>query len=247
MPLLEFCWLWIFPWIKLSWHSCSVWDKPGWLNWFWQFLCERLPSFNWKEFWYSYAWSHSFCERRTSFCMRHISKKLCRFLLMFWLALLHSGSYFFILYNHLLHLCAWFFILFHLTLPRFTQSTHLPMFLSLETLTSIIRTGLPILLELITLNTIIISNDLTQMVNVPTRIPDCDSHSPSLLDLFLLTLVFVLPWLSLHWGFLIMLLPQFPSKFTTGYPVSSHRLWLFLCWLRQSLWSFERYSMGGYL
>ena len=29
------------------------------------------------------------------------------------------------------------------------------------------------------------SNDLTQMVNFPTRIPDCDSRSPALLDLFL--------------------------------------------------------------
>ena len=39
----------------------------------------------------------------------------------------------------------------------------------------------------------IISNDLTQMVNFPPRIPDCDSQGPALLDLFLLTL-----WLSLH-------------------------------------------------
>ena len=30
-----------------------------------------------------------------------------------------------------------------------------------------------------------ISNDLTQIVNFPTRIADCDSHSPALLDLFL--------------------------------------------------------------
>ena len=30
-----------------------------------------------------------------------------------------------------------------------------------------------------------ISNDLTQLVNLPTRIPDYDSHSPALLDLFL--------------------------------------------------------------
>ena len=30
-----------------------------------------------------------------------------------------------------------------------------------------------------------ISNDLTQMVNFPTRIPDYDSHSPGLLDVFL--------------------------------------------------------------
>ena len=30
-----------------------------------------------------------------------------------------------------------------------------------------------------------ILNDLTQMVNFPTWIPDCDSHSPALLGLFL--------------------------------------------------------------
>ena len=35
------------------------------------------------------------------------------------------------------------------------------------------------------LNSVIISNDLTQMVNIPTRIPDCDSHSPAPLDLFI--------------------------------------------------------------
>ena len=28
----------------------AVWDKPGWLNWFWQFLCEGLSSFNLKGF-----------------------------------------------------------------------------------------------------------------------------------------------------------------------------------------------------
>ena len=30
-----------------------------------------------------------------------------------------------------------------------------------------------------------ISNDLTHIVNFPTRIPECDSHSPALLDLFI--------------------------------------------------------------
>ena len=30
-----------------------------------------------------------------------------------------------------------------------------------------------------------ISNNLTQIVNFPTQIPDCDSHSPALLDLFI--------------------------------------------------------------
>ena len=48
--------------------------------------------------------------------------------------------------------------------------------------------GLPILVELINLQLCYkfsITNDLTQMVNFPTRIPDCDSHNPALLDLLL--------------------------------------------------------------
>ena len=52
--------------------------------------------------------------------------------------------------------------------------------------TSTIMTGEPILVELIDLvSSVIISNDLTQMVNFPTQISDCDSHSPALLDFFL--------------------------------------------------------------
>ena len=58
-----------------------------------------------------------------------------------------------------------------------------------------------------------ISNDLTQMVNFPTWIPDCESRNLALLDLFLLTLLLFLQWLSLHWEILIMLLPQFPMTF----------------------------------
>ena len=67
-------------------------------------------------------------------------------------------------------------------------STHLLMCLSLETLMSIVRTGLLILVELIDLVNFykfFISNDLTQMVNFPTQIPHCDSHSLAYLDLFL--------------------------------------------------------------
>ena len=48
-----------------------------------KFLWERLSSLNSKGFWYSCAWSPSLCERRTSFCTGLISRKLCRFLLMF--------------------------------------------------------------------------------------------------------------------------------------------------------------------
>ena len=58
-----------------------------------------------------------------------------------------------------------------------------PPVLSLESSASIIRIGLPILVERTDL--VIISDDLTQMVNFPTQIPDCDSHSPAILDLIL--------------------------------------------------------------
>ena len=45
----------------------------------------------------------------------------------------------------------------------------------------------PIFLVALTdlVNSVIISNNPTQMVNFSTRIPDCDSHSPALLDLFI--------------------------------------------------------------
>ena len=71
---------------------------------------------------------------------------------------------------------------------RFSRSTHLLIVLSLETLTSIIdwltycgRTDRPG--ELCC--NFSVSNDLTQMVNIPTRMRDCDFHRPSLLDLLL--------------------------------------------------------------
>ena len=51
------------------------------------------------------------------------------------------------------------------------------------------------------------------MVNFPTWILDCDSYSPALRDINLLTLVLqVLEGLSLHWQILIML-SQFPLTF----------------------------------
>ena len=103
--------------VKLSWHSCSMWDDPGWLNWFWQFLCEVLSSFDPKGFYYSYVWFCNSCHGRTSFCTGLIFKKLCRFLLMF-----STGFTFYFLagltsfssIDHLFRLYARFLILFHL-------------------------------------------------------------------------------------------------------------------------------------
>ena len=73
--------------------------------------------------------------------------------LCFRLALLDSVSYFFFLYWSPSS-AFWFYFI---NMMRFSWSTDLLMFLSLETLMSIIRTGLPILVELIDLvNSVII-------------------------------------------------------------------------------------------
>ena len=58
-----------------------------------------LSCFNTECFCYSYAWSCSLCERRTSFCTGLMSRKLCGVLLSFRLALLHLVSDFFSLYR----------------------------------------------------------------------------------------------------------------------------------------------------
>ena len=101
---------------------------------------------------------------------------------------------------------------------RFSRSTHLLMFLSLETLTSTIRTGLHILVELINLVTsiiiflfeITILRWLTFLLGFQTVILTVLLFW---IYLFLLTLVFVLQWLSLHSEILIMLFSQIPLTF----------------------------------
>ena len=122
------------------------------------------------------------------------------------------------------------------------------MCLFLETLMSFIRTGEPILVKLIDLvNSGIIF--LSQMILL--RLPYLDPWLTLIVLLFriyffLLTLVFVLQWLSLHWEILIMWLsPCYFHWLSIRCPVSLLSLWLFLCWLGWYLWSFERCSMGN--
>ena len=51
------------------------------------------------------------------------------------------------------------------------------------------------------------------MVNFPTRIPDCESHNPTLLDLFISSDASICSTMApLHWEILVMLLSQFPSN-----------------------------------
>ena len=71
-------------------------------------------------------------------------------------------------------------------------------------------------------------NNFTQMVKFSTRIPDCDSHSPALFNFFLLTQVFVLQWLSIHWEIHIIFLSQFPLTFHQIYIRMSHFIALLL-------------------
>ena len=59
-----------------------------------------------------------------------------------------------------------------------------------------------------------ISNDLTQMFNFPTHIPDSGSHSPALLDLFISSDPSICSTMAFpNWEILVMLLSQFPLTF----------------------------------
>ena len=111
---------------------------------------------------------------------------------------------------------------------RFSRSTHLLMSLSLEALTSIIRTGYcdgtdrPGEL----CYNFSISNGLTQMLNFPTRIPDCHSHSPAFLDLFCssdasICFAVASPPLGNSDHVVVAVSIDFPS---TGCPISLHSL-----------------------
>ena len=100
---------------------------------------------------------------------------------------------------------------------RFSQSTHLPISLSLETNIHhkdwLTYSGGTDRFGKLCYN-FPISNDFTQMVNFPTWIPDCDSHSPDLLDLFLpsdTSICSAMAFLPLE--ILFMLLSQFPLIF----------------------------------
>ena len=119
----------MFHWINLSWHSCSFETNFEWLNWFWQFLCEGLSFFNLKKFYYSYAWSCSLCEGRTSSFMGVISGKLW----VFWLMIstgFSSLSVLLLFSLSIIFIFMQFLVLFHLTQIKFFLPTHLLMCLS---------------------------------------------------------------------------------------------------------------------
>ena len=85
---------------------------------------------------YSYTWFCSLCIKGNWFCTWLISKKLRVFLHSYLAGVLLP---FLVLIT--VFLCPWFLMLFHLTLMKSSQSIHLLIYLSLETLESIISTG----------------------------------------------------------------------------------------------------------
>ena len=148
-----------------------------------------LSAFNPKGFYYSYAWSCSLCERMTSFCTGLISRKLGRFLVMFSTGFTSLSVLFVFLY--------WSPSL-SLSTVFDSISSKIDQIFSIEPSANVFlfgdfnvhhkgwltysggtdRNG-----ELC--YNFSISNGPTQKFNFPTRIPDCDSHSPALLDLFI--------------------------------------------------------------
>ena len=217
-----------------------MWGKLEWLISFWQCLCEGLSSFNQND---SVTHIHGlavYVKEDLPFARDLSLEKSAASYLRFWLALPHSVSCFF---------------------P--------PLSITLCTVFDAILSKIEEVLWISPSANVFVFGDfnichkdeLTYSGETDRWLLRCltflfGSLTVTLtillfwIYLFLLTVVFVLQWISLRWEILIMLLSQFPLTFhelKTGYPVSLYRLWLFSCWLGQSLWSFERCFMGGYL
>ena len=132
----------------------------------------------------------------------------------FWLSLLHSVSYFFSLYWSLSFFLCMFFDFISSNIDEVLSinpslSTHNVYYKDWLTYSSgTDRPG-----ELC--YSFCISNNLTEMVNFPTKIPGCHCHSAALLDFCLsLDASICSTIISLHWESLIMLLSQFPLTFS---------------------------------
>ena len=120
---------------------------------------------------------------------------------------------------------------------RFSRNNSSANVFVFRDLTSIIKTGLPILVELIDLaNSVIIYLSQTTLLRWLTFLIGSQTMILTVLlfwiAFFLLILIFVLQWLSLQWGILMTMLSQFPLLsiiFITRCPILLHGLWLFLC------------------
>ena len=132
--------------------------------------------------------------------------------LCFRLVLLHLFSHFFFLFRSpTSSLCAVFGSVSSNVDEVLSINPSAIMLLPLETLTSIIRTGLTILVELINLmnSVIIFLSQMTLHRWLPFQLR---SQSVILINLLFWIYLF-LEWLPLHWEIFIILLSQFPLTF----------------------------------
>ena len=183
--------------------------QAGWLNWFWQFLCEG--KFNPKGSYYSYAWSCSLCEGRTSFCTELISRKLSRFLLVF------TTGFTSLSVLLLFPLSISFFVFMH---GFDSISSNIDEVLSTNPSANVFVFGDFNVHQKDWLtcsagtdrmvNSVIIFLSQTALLRWLTFLVGSQTVILTVLlfwiYVFFLTLVFVLQWLSLHWEILIMLL-----------------------------------------
>ena len=138
--------------------------------------------------------------------------------LCFWLALLDSVSYFFFFYwSTSSSLCT----VFDSVLPNIDEV------LSINPSTNVFVCGdFNVHHKDWLTYSGVISNDLTQVVNFPTQIPDCDSNSPVVLDIFLssdASICSTMAFPPLENSDHVSVSIDFPLI------VSSHSLWLFPC------------------
>ena len=268
-PLFEFCWSQIFPWIKLSWHSYSVWEKPEWLVWFCNFTVRGyLPLIRQDSSTHMYGLA-VYVNKELPFARDLSLKNSADSYLCFWLTLLHSVPCFFFL-------SVTFFVLVHVFYSNSSNIDEVlsinlsAKFLSFETLTSIIRTGLPILVELIGLvnYAIIFLSQMTLLRWLTFLLGFQTVILIVLLFWVYFYLVMLTPclvvavqpymeWIPIKktmaylllgsWSCCCLIFHWLLIKFKTGCSISLHSIWEFSCWLGWSSWSFERCSMVGYL
>ena len=186
-PSFKFCWLGIFPWIKLSWHSslCGTNLNDSIDSGNFSVRC-YLPLI-WKD---SSTHMHGltvYVKEGLPFARDLSLENSADSYLCFRLALLHSVSYFFFLYwSPSSSLCTIFDSI----------SSNIDEVLSINPSANVFVFGDSTVHQKDWLTysggtdrsgelcyNFSLSNDLTPMVNFPTLISDCDSHSPAQLDL----------------------------------------------------------------
>ena len=165
-----------------------MWGKPWWLSWFWQFLCEVLLPLIWKILLQMHDLA-VYAEKGLFFARDMSLENYADFYLCFWQSLIHSVFYFFFPHQSLFSSLYTVFDSIssnideiHLINPSVNVfdfgdvNIHHKNWLTYPDGTD--RPGklcdnFPILFA------------FTQIVNFPTQITDCGSHSPALLDLFI--------------------------------------------------------------